>query len=90
MLLRIADYLDIDEKRAPIELYRFLAPVGFGDGVQAISAKRSVITSIKKADFTEEYKKLLINGINVNIPCGLSRDLCAALKYAESKNKGLI
>ncbi len=31
MLLRIADYLDIDEKRAPIELYRLLAPVGFGD-----------------------------------------------------------
>ncbi len=31
MLLRIADYLDMDEKRAPIELYRFLAPVGFGD-----------------------------------------------------------
>ena len=31
MLLRIADYLDIDEKRAPIELYRLLAPAGFGD-----------------------------------------------------------
>lgn len=31
MLLRVADYLDIDERRAPIELYRFLAPVGFGD-----------------------------------------------------------
>lgn len=31
MLLRVADYLDIDEKRAPIELYRFLAPVEFGD-----------------------------------------------------------
>lgn len=31
MLLRIADYLDIDEKRAPVELYRFLAPTGFGD-----------------------------------------------------------
>lgn len=31
MLLRVADYLDMDEKRAPIELYRFLAPVGFGD-----------------------------------------------------------
>ena len=53
-------------------------------------AKRSVITSIKKSDFTEEYKKLSINGIDVNIPCGLSRDLCAALKYAESKNKGPI
>lgn len=31
MLLRIADYLDIDEKRAPIELYRLLSPTGFGD-----------------------------------------------------------
>lgn len=31
MLLRVADYLDIDEKRAPIELYRFLSPEGFGD-----------------------------------------------------------
>ena len=50
-------------------------------------AKKSVITSIKKSDITEEYKKLFINGIDVNIPCGLSRDLCAALKYAEFKNK---
>ena len=46
-------------------------------------AKRGVITSIKKSDITKDYKKLLINGIAVNIPCGLSRDLCAALKYAE-------
>lgn len=49
-------------------------------------AQKSVITSIKKSDITKEYKKLFINGISVNIPCGLSRDLCAALKYAESKN----
>lgn len=49
-------------------------------------AKRSIITSIKKSDFTEDYKKLSINGIDVNIPCSLSRNLCVALKYAESKN----
>lgn len=36
------------------------------------------------------WKKLSINGIDINIPCGLFRDLCAALKYAESKNKGPI
>lgn len=36
-----------------------------------------MITSIKKSDITKDYKKLLINGIAVNIPCGLSRDLCA-------------
>lgn len=53
-------------------------------------AKRSVITSIKKSDIKEEFKKLSINGIDINIPCGLSRDLCAALKYAESKNKEAI
>lgn len=31
MLLRIADYLDIDEKRAPMEVYKFIAPSGYGD-----------------------------------------------------------
>lgn len=31
MLLRIGDYIDIDEKRAPIELYRMISPTGFGD-----------------------------------------------------------
>lgn len=50
-------------------------------------AKRSVITDIKRADIKEEFKKLYINGIYINVPCGLSRDLHSALKYAESKNK---
>lgn len=49
-------------------------------------AKRSVIANIKKSDIQREYKKLYINGIEVNIPCGLSRDLCSALKYVEPKN----
>ena len=31
MLLRIADYLDIDEKRAPVEVYKFISPTGYGD-----------------------------------------------------------
>ncbi len=31
MLLRISDYLDIDEKRAPMELYRLISPTGYGD-----------------------------------------------------------
>lgn len=50
-------------------------------------AKRGVIADIKKSDIKEEFKKISINGIDVNIPCGLSRDLREALKYAESKNK---
>lgn len=31
MLLRIADYLDIDDERASVDLYYYLAPTGFGD-----------------------------------------------------------
>lgn len=31
MLLRIADYLDIDEERAPMYLYKLTAPTGYGD-----------------------------------------------------------
>lgn len=31
VLLRIADYLDIDEQRAPLYLYKYLQPKEFGD-----------------------------------------------------------
>ncbi|MBE5946399.1 MAG: HD domain-containing protein [Lachnospiraceae bacterium] len=31
MLLRIADYLDLDERRAPVEVYKFISPTGYGD-----------------------------------------------------------
>lgn len=31
MLLRIADYLDIDEERAPYYLYQYLSPKDYGD-----------------------------------------------------------
>lgn len=49
-------------------------------------AKRNIITQIKNSDFEDDYKKLNINGIRVNIPCGLSRDIVHAIKYAEEKN----
>lgn len=49
-------------------------------------AKRNIVTQIKNSDFEDDYKKLNINGIKVNIPCGLSRDIVHAIKYAEEKN----
>lgn len=49
-------------------------------------AKRSVITDIKRSDIRKDLKKILINGIEINVPCGLSRDLDSAIKMAESKN----
>ena len=48
-------------------------------------AKKSVIIDIKKSDIREEFKKLYINGVEINITCGLSRDLRDAIKYVESK-----
>lgn len=53
-------------------------------------SKRKVIISIKRSDIGENYKTVNINGIRINIPCGLSRDLCSAIKYGESKNGRLI
>lgn len=53
-------------------------------------AKRNVITKIKNSDFEEDYKKLNINSVKINIPCGLSRDLINAIKYAEQQNAVLI
>ena len=49
-------------------------------------AKRNVIGQIKRSDFEENYKILKINGIKINIPCGLSRDIIQAIRYAEGKN----
>lgn len=49
-------------------------------------AKRNVITQISNSDFEDDYKKININGIKVNIPCGLSRDIVHAMKFAEEKN----
>ncbi len=49
-------------------------------------AKRNVITQIKMKDFSENYKKVKINNVNVNVPSGLTRDVINAIKFAEKKN----
>lgn len=53
-------------------------------------AKRNVITSIKRSYIDEHMKKLKINNAEINIPCGLSRDIKSAIKYAERKNQSAI
>jgi len=53
-------------------------------------AKRNIITSIKRSDIEKNYKKFRINDVEINIPCGLSRDLKGAIRYAEKKNGSLI
>ena len=49
-------------------------------------AKRNVIGQIKIGDFDENFKILNINKIKVNVPCGLSRDIIQAIRYAEERN----
>ncbi|MDO5540466.1 MAG: hypothetical protein Q4F83_10405 [Eubacteriales bacterium] len=53
-------------------------------------AKRNVITAIIRADIGNDFKKLRINDVEMNIPCGLSRDLKSAIRYAEKKNGSVI
>ena len=37
-------------------------------------AKRSVIINLKKSDMNENYKRMHINNVNINVPNGLTRD----------------
>ena len=50
-------------------------------------AKRKIVGQIKMNDLEENFKILNINKIKVNIPCGLSRDIVQAIRYAEDKNE---
>lgn len=49
-------------------------------------AKRKVVGQIRMKDLEENFKILNINEIKINIPCGLSRDIIQAIRYAEDKN----
>lgn len=49
-------------------------------------AKRKIVGQIKMNDLEEKFKILNINKIKINIPCGLSRDIIQAIRYAEDKN----
>lgn len=49
-------------------------------------AKRKIVGQIKMNDLDENFKILNINKIKINIPCGLSRDIIQAIRFAEDKN----
>lgn len=49
-------------------------------------AKRSVIINLKKSDIKENYKKIYINNVNINVPNGLTRDIKYAIAEAQKRN----
>lgn len=59
MLLRIADYLDIDEERTPYYLYQYLSPKGYGDMEWrkhfVIENKEKVVTDVKTGNKSIEF-----------------------------------
>lgn len=57
MLLRIADYLDVDEKRAPVEVYKFIAPSGYGD---AEWKQHYIISNKNKIEISIENRKKIV------------------------------
>lgn len=83
MLLRIADYLDIDEKRAPMYLYKYLKPKEYSD------------LEWKQHFVIENYEKVLLNektGIKEIVFNGTSKDPSVhrkLLKYFDSINEEL-
>lgn len=80
VLLRIADYLDIDEKRAPLYLYKYLQPREFGD----LEWKQHfVIENFDKVTMNEKtgLKEIVFQGISQEP--SIHRKL---LKYFDSIN----
>ncbi len=49
-------------------------------------AKRSVIINLKKSDMNENYKRMHINNVNINVPNGLTRDIKHAIAEAKKRN----
>ena len=80
VLLRIADYLDIDEQRAPLYLYKYLNPKEFGD------------LEWKQHFVIENYDKIILNektGIKEIVFQGSSHEPAVhrkLLKYFDSIN----
>ena len=48
--------------------------------------KRSVIINLKKSDIKENYKRIYINNVNINVPNGLTRDIKYAIAEAQKRN----
>ncbi len=79
-LLRIADYLDIDEERAPLYLYQYLSPKDYGD----LEWKQHFVIENKNKIVTNEktgYKNIEFCGESSNP--GIHRKL---LKYFDLLN----
>lgn len=83
VLLRLADYLDIDEQRAPLYLYKYLEPNEFSD------------LEWKQHFIIENYDKVLMNektGLKEIVFQGVSKDPSVhrkLLKYFDSINTEL-
>lgn len=57
MLLRISDYIDIDEKRAPLELYKVLSPFGYSDDEWK---QHYIISNRNKIETCAENRKKIV------------------------------
>lgn len=92
MLLRIGDYLDIDEKRAPIELYKWISPTGFGDDEwkqhHIIENREKIvldsISNIRKVAIYGECADSKIHRKILNYLSSLSNELMWCTSYSES------
>lgn len=91
MLLRIADYLDIDEKRAPIEVYKFIGPSGYGDDEwkqhYIISNKNKIESSVanrKKIVLYGQCKNSKIHNKFLRYLDNVTREISWWISYSRS------
>lgn len=93
MLLRIGDSLDIDEKRAPIELYRLISPTGFGDNEwkqhYIIENREKIVrdrkTNVGRVTIYGQCDNSQIHRKFLNYLSGLSDELLWSTSYSGSR-----
>ncbi|WP_214628992.1 site-specific integrase [Paenibacillus agaridevorans] len=54
-------------------------------------AKKSVVCAIKRSDFNDDFRSVLINSVNIRIPNGLRRDIKEAIIFiSKERNKEML
>lgn len=92
ILLRIADYLDIDDERASVDLYYYLAPSGFGDlewrqhfdidNIQKVS--KDEVTGKKYIEFYGESSDPSVHRKLLKYFDSISNELAYAVELSET------
>lgn len=82
--------LELSKVNERKKYYKFLVLRLFIKLTLVAPTKKSVICSLKKCDFTNDFRFLRVNDVTVRIPTGLTRDIKNSIRVAEQTKQRVI